>query len=346
MIPVLIELAGGNPLLGAAELAGALEAIGGRLLQGPAEGTRLARAELPDRRAIEQLGHRLALARRLIEPPPDDAGVELERLLSNIPAGTSASFRPLASRSGGPLPAMVERWIAAWKRQGGRIDLDAPDHRFLYVEGPRGTELLGEELVRIDGRALRARRMPRLPFQRPVSLSPPLARSLVNLAAVRDGERVVDPFVGTGALLVESALLGARVVGIDRDPTMIRGALRNLAYCGCEAETLLVDDAATAAGRFPAGTFDALVTDPPYGRASATDGEAPAVVLARTLAAWSDRLAQGGRIALAHPGGPDPIPPGWTCAVDVPDRVHRSLTRHFTVYRRRDAPTPGRPRAN
>jgi tRNA (guanine10-N2)-dimethyltransferase len=341
MIRVLVELAGANPSLGAAELAGALEAVGGHLVTGPVARTRLAGAELPDRRTAALLGHRLALARRVVEPLGEDAGAELQRLLAGAPAGASASFRPLSSRSGSPLPALVERWIAVWKREGGRIDLDAPDHRFVYFEGPSGTEVLGEELVRIDGRALRARRMPRLPFQRPVSLPPPLARSLVNLAAVRAGERVVDPFVGTGALLVESALLGARVTGIDRDPTMIQGAVRNLAHCGCDAEALLVDDAAGAAARFPVGTFDALVTDPPYGRASGTDGEAPASVLARTLAAWSDRLGPAGRIAIARPGGPDPVPPGWTGVTDVPDRVHRSLTRHFTVYRRRGAARAG-----
>jgi tRNA (guanine10-N2)-dimethyltransferase len=176
--------------------------------------------------------------------------------------------------------------------------------------------------------------MPRLPFQRPVSLAPRLARVAANLARVRPGDRVVDPFVGTGALLLEAALLGARVSGVDRDPQMVKGAIRNLAHFGLEAEELVVADAAEALDRLDRSPFDAVLTDPPYGRASASHGEAPADLVARVLPLYAARSSPDGRLVVVLPGGADPVGPPFVRVLSVPDRVHRSLTREFRVYER------------
>ena len=179
--------------------------------------------------------------------------------------------------------------------------------------------------------------MPALPFQRPVSLPPRFARAAANLARVRAGDRVVDPFVGTGALLAEAGLLGGRLFGIDLDPTMVRGALRNLAHLGRHAEELVVGDAGSIEFADPGVRFDALVTDPPYGRASSTGGEGAAAVLARVLPRWADRVRPGGRVVVIVPGPIAPPGPEWTSVVRASVRVHRSLTREFRVFERTGA---------
>jgi tRNA (guanine10-N2)-dimethyltransferase len=194
---------------------------------------------------------------------------------------------------------------------------------------------LGEEVAAVDRGAFQKRAMPTLPFRRPVSLSPRLARVAANLARFRPGARVVDPFLGTGALALESAMVGAKITGVDHDARMIQGASRNFAALGLSAEKLIVGDSAAVAGQFADGRFDALVTDAPYGRASSSGGESPADLSTRVLAAWAPKIRPGGTIVTVTPGGTETVPAEWERESSIPDRVHRSLTREFRVYRRR-----------
>lgn len=337
-----VELSLENRALARAELAGALEALGGRTVGEPLPGTdgALVPVELPAAGDTSRLAGRLAFGRRLLAPWKPLAVDELaDRLRSEGAAGRSASFRPFhGGRSPLPTPAL-HLLAAAFKFGGGRIDLVHPDRRFWAVPVGGSGFRLAEEVASIDRRSYEARRMPHLPYQRPVSLPPRRARAAVNLAAVRPGDRVVDPFVGTGALLLEAALLGARVSGVDRDADMVRGTLRNLTEFGVSAEALHVGDAGSPFAPPDGGLWDAVVTDPPYGRASGSGGEDPEGLIGRVLPAWAPFLAPGARVTVVLPGGPDPLRPPWQRTVEVPDRVHRSLTREFRVYRR---PPPSR----
>ena len=290
---------------------------------------------LPTPSAARSLAERLALARRVLRPYSETApGLILARLEQEGRSGGGAAFRLLGrGRSSPDLPALHEcarRYVAG----GGAIELDRPARRFwIVVPAGRGWRLT-EEVGRPEPGALRERRMPRLPFQRPVSLPPELGRVAANLARVRPGDQVVDPFVGTGALLMEAAVLGARVTGVDRDPTMVRGALANLATVEARVDRLNVADAGEA---FPPPTgegWDAVLTDPPYGRSSGSAGEEPVQLVGRVLPKWAPFVRPGGRIVVVLPGGPDPLPPPWRREVGVADRVHRSLTREFRVYTR------------
>jgi len=225
----------------------------------------------------------------------------------------------------------------AFKAGGGTIDLDRPSRRYWLVRGPEEREYLLEEVASVDRSAPALRRMPLLPFRRPVSLPPKLARAAANLARIVPGERVLDPFLGTGALLAEAGLLGGRLYGVDRDPAMVRGALQNLAYLGVSAEELAVGDARTVDFGDARRTFSAIVTDPPYGRSASTGGVETAELVSEVVQRWSERLAPEGRIVLIVPsGGPPPSVPG-VLRFRVPVRVHRSLTREFCLFERSPA---------
>ncbi len=338
-----VELSLENLPLARAELEGALEALGGRVAGPPVAGTEgaLVPVDLPDAPAASALAGRLAFGRRVLSPWTIRHLDELaERLRLEGSHGHSACFRPLrGGRSPLPAPELLAL-AAAYKAGGGRIDLVHPQRRFWAVAGEGPGWRLAEEVASVDRTAYEARRMPRLAYQRPVSLPPRKARAAANLAAISPGDRVVDPFVGTGALLLEAALLGARASGMDRDPDMVRGALRNLAGFGFSAEALTVGDAGDAFAPPDGGRWDAILTDPPYGRASGSGGEDPTGLIGRVLPAWLPFLAPGARISVVVPGGPDPVPDPWERVVCVPDRVHRSLTREFRVYRRRRASPP------
>ncbi len=333
-----VELSREAPELAQSEAAAAVAAEGGRWLGLPSPESRFAEVDLATPAAAERLAVRLALARRIVVPIgrfSADGGID--------PGGfgtpSRASFRPLGHPSSGAFDALVARAAKAYRELGGRVDLDDPVER-LWVGSISGPPAIYREVAAIDRSSYERRRMSRLPFQRPVALPPRLARVAANLARVGRGRRVLDPFVGTGALVAESALLGATVVGIDQSPTMIRGALRNLAYLGVSAERLVVADAASADPDAVPGDFDAIVTDPPYGRASTTLGEPPTALIARVLNAWRPRLRPDARVVLIVPDSAPPLGPSWRLELGVKVRAHRSLTREFRVYRALDPGSP------
>lgn len=330
MIAAVVELSGEARDLATGELAGAVVALGGSV--GTAVGPQLWSVSLPAPASAEALAGRLALARRVLLEilGGTDLGTTAR---AEGGAGARASFRRLGS-TGSSSDERVRELGREFAAGGGRIDLTRPDVRYWLGQLPDGRERLFRELATVDRKSFRDRAMPLLPFQRPVSLPPRLARAAVNVAAIRAGETVVDPFVGTGAMLAEAALLGARAFGVDADAAMIRGTLRNFEHFGLAPEALVGGDARSA--EFPSGPerFDAIVTDPPYGRSSAVVGGSPSEVVAAALARWAGRLRPGGRVMVVGPGGADPLGPPWRESWRAEVRVHRSLTRVFRLYRR------------
>jgi tRNA (guanine10-N2)-dimethyltransferase len=291
--------------------------------------------ELPDRAAAVALAQRLALAHRCAERWPETQAHSIEARLRQMgETGASAAFQWISGSPGSRPAETLRRLGTLYRSAGGRIVLGHPDHRLWLEPVSGGRFQLYEEIATIDRGAYSDRRTPRLPFQRPVTLEPRLARTLVNLAHVGAGDRVVDPFVGTGSLLAEAALIGADTVGIDASATMIRGALDNFAYLGRTPEILRQADAEEAAAEFPAASFDALVTDPPYGRASGTRGELPYLLWSRALRAWTEKVRPGGRLAVVVPAGAPPPEFNARLELAIPQRVHRSLTREFRVFLR------------
>ena len=70
------------------------------------------------------------------------------------------------------------------------------------------------------------------PFFHPGCMSPNLARCMANLARVNEGDVVLDPFCGTGGILIEAGLIGCKVIGCDIDWKMKKGTATNLEYAG------------------------------------------------------------------------------------------------------------------
>jgi tRNA (guanine10-N2)-dimethyltransferase len=334
---VTVWLSGENEVLAQAELLAVAQRLGGHPMAAPPTEVKTGRGvvELPDRSAALGLAGRLALAHRCAERWPETEPGALEARLRRLGVtGATAAFQWVSGSAGPRSPETLRSFGSIFRSGGGHIDLKHPDHRFWLETSTTGQVQLYEEVGRIDRTSFSERRTPRLPFQRPVTLEPRLARTLVNLAHVGPGDRVVDPFVGTGSLLLEAALLGAITVGVDANATMIRGALDNFAYLGRTPQLLRQADAAEAAAEFPSASFDALVTDPPYGRASGTRGERPDLLWSRALRSWTEKVRPGGRLAVIVPSGAPAPELDARLELAIPQRVHRSLTREFRVYLR------------
>ncbi|UCD04163.1 MAG: RsmD family RNA methyltransferase [Candidatus Woesearchaeota archaeon] len=106
------------------------------------------------------------------------------------------------------------------------------------------------------------------PAFHPTILRPWLARLLVNLA--RTKKELLDPFCGTGSVLIEAALIGAKVTGSDLDTRMLKRAKKNLDFYKLKAELDKID-ATKLSQHFKKAK--SIATDPPYRRSSFSSKE-------------------------------------------------------------------------
>jgi tRNA (guanine10-N2)-dimethyltransferase len=225
-------------------------------------------------------------------------------------------------RVSGP-SAVQERLGGLLHGFGLKVDLKSPQAEVAVYE--RGGGYLAAAALPV-ARGYEGRRAQYRPFFRPTSMHPKLARALVNLARTGSGDTVLDPFCGTGGILIEAGLMGMGAVGWDVDPNMVEGCVQNLGEYGLSGE-ISVADALMGEGR-----FDAIATDPPYGRASRASEEASG--LYRKFAARARGLLDGGAymcLMLPHDRRLDAEGFGVCGVFDV--RMHRSLTRRIWVLK-------------
>lgn len=108
------------------------------------------------------------------------------------------------------------------------------------------------------------------PFNRRVALKPPVAYAMLRLGADAAGPaRILDPFCGTGTILLEAGAIfaGATLHGSDISAACVAGARENLAAAGLAQRALIRQgDGRHLPDHWPEGAHDLLVTNPPYGR--------------------------------------------------------------------------------
>jgi tRNA (guanine10-N2)-dimethyltransferase len=183
----------------------------------------------------------------------------------------------------------------------------------------------------IDRSLFESRKSENRPFTHPISLHPKLARALVNLTGVLDNQTILDPFCGTGGILLEAGLMGMGVIGSDIDERMISGSQQNLRHFGVEGAELRLCDVSEIPTDFK--QVDAIVTDPPYGRSASTNKES-VESYERSFDSFSNILKPGGKVAIVLPSE-EHVNIGlknFSLCEKHPVRVHRSLTRYFCVF--------------
>lgn len=129
----------------------------------------------------------------------------------------------------------------------------------------------------------------------PAASTGSVAAALVWAADAHGGDRVWDPFCGSGVELVERARRGAvrSLLGTDIDPEALAAARTNLAAAGVTAD-LAIADARTHAP----GPVDLIVTNPPLGSRVHVDAGA---LLVEALPNLVKALAPRGRIVWITP---------------------------------------------
>ena len=215
-------------------------------------------------------------------------------------------------------------------KTGAKVDLRSPKKPF---RGILAGSLFHLGLIihqRPKGSIHRRRPRKRAVFH-PSTMPPKIARCLVNLSEVRDGETFLDPFCGVGGIAIEASLLGCDVVGVDALSRMVRSARRNLSHFGLKSYGLLRGDARN----IPLRRVDAIATDPPYGTGASTLKSTTRDILASFLPEAKMILSPGGKVVFASPLGTGAVGLAESQGFKVYDRhelyVHRSLTREILV---------------
>lgn len=139
-------------------------------------------------------------------------------------------------------------------------------------------------------------------------LPPKIARMIINLAVGTDepeGKTLLDPFCGSGTILLEAGQLKLRLVGNDLDPIQLSGARRNLDYFDLNGN--LSNHDATKLSGYINQNIDYIVTEPLMGRPGTRADRLPD--LARGLGKlylgclkdWNRFLKSGAKICMIFP---------------------------------------------
>src|SRR5207245_6361436 len=171
---------------------------------------------------VERAAHRLGLAHVVCEELAS-GDLDAIRAFASAQELGGRTFRVRAHGLDADLdPRAVEAPLGAALGKTGRVDLDAPqlDYRVLLGE----EFVFGRVLHRVNRSPLAATDVANRPFSLPISLHPKFARALVNLARVPMAGTVLDPFCGTGGVVLEAMQLGLRGIGLDHERGMVVGA--------------------------------------------------------------------------------------------------------------------------
>jgi len=249
----------------------------------------------------------------------------------------SESFAVRAVRIGGVAKSIarvnLEREIGALIKQLEprlQVNLTEPDITFLCVLY-ESNFLFGLSGFKKPSGLMAPRRPRKRPVFHPSTMPPKIARCMVNLARSKPGSTFLDPFCGIGGILIEGAMIGCNVVGLDANQRMLRGARKNLGYFNLEPLGYVNADARAP----PIEGVDAIATDPPYGRGSSTMGVKMSHLIREFLGQVGSVLRRDGHLCIAAPAEVDvrryALDGGLIVREEHLARVHRSLTRRFAV---------------
>ncbi len=270
------------------------------------------------------IAKRVAFSRRVGELVPDG---EFESVGKRL-RGSRFRVKTFSTRDG---RRDTEKIISSVAEQiDGKVDIENPDYEISVICGERRNyyALTTPGVMRQDW----IRRRPRgRAYFHPAAMFPKISRCIVNLTRVHPGGILLDPFVGTGSILLEADIVGARALGIDVSRKMARGAKRNQEKFGQRWLGIVLADSRI----MPLKRVDAVATDVPYGRASSTEGSATGAILENLVVQSSQLLQKDGRLVVMHPLSV-PVPQNGDFQAEGEHLIytHRKLTRAITVLRR------------
>lgn len=320
---LIFELSGENPTLPFAELDCIGSVLDHRL--------QVAVAECPDPAETQRLAMTQGVIEYLGECEPNIPA--LRALLRDLSLATE---RPFAGRTKKVHGGCHERNPQSQKEFEnligtmieGPVSLQNPEIEYRAILSEDRC-YFGRVKFTINRSAFDARNPGKREFFHPGVMMPRMARTLVNLACARRGEILLDPFCGTGGLLIEADLLGLQAVGSDFDPFMIRGSMKN-----SPGSSFLQADATSLP--FRDNSVDTVVTDFPYGQSVCIRKTDTMDRLYGDALEEIRRLLRPGRraVVVTHRDISEIASRYLTVIQKHDQRVHKSLTRRILVLKK------------
>lgn len=220
------------------------------------------------------------------------------------------------------------------ERTQAKVELTFPE--LLFQCFYTGNKFIASLLLKEIKHKFAEREPNKRPRFHPSTMKPKLARAIVNLTGVKEGERFLDPFCGVGGLLIEAGLIGAEVYGVDKDFKMVEACRENLSFYKIRAEIEHGD--AREIGMKYSNFFHAVACDPPYGRSSSTLGERAEKLYRESLKSIYEALIEKRHACVLAPKSMSieeyAEEAGFKIAETFDWRVHKSLVRRIYLLQK------------
>jgi len=220
-----------------------------------------------------------------------------------------------------------------------KVNLKNPNS-FIRVVATKNEVFVAYEKFKLNKKHFQSIKPHKRPFFFPGSMSPKLARCMVNLSHIKEGQVLLDPFCGTGGILIEGGMIGAKLIGSDINWNMKNGTLINLDYCA-KLDYCDMDEKDYEAHHIDVRELklyekvDAVVTDPPYGISTSTGGVKDGKIFHQFLESIDYNMKENAYLCIAHPHYLDIDPVLDDLDFELLERheikMHKSLTRIISV---------------
>ncbi len=207
-----------------------------------------------------------------------------------------------------------------------KINLTKPDVKILYYADKMSVVSIWNKEKETYYSQCLEHHIKHRPFFSPISIHPRIARSMVNLSNCSLKNKIIDPFCGTGGILIEIGNMKIEGVGIDVLDKMVEYTIGNLKHYDLSAEIIQGD-----IQKIEDYDIDAIVTDPPYGISTTTRGEGVKELMIRSLSLFSKKLKSGQRLVMAV-SKPELVQSNhFRILYQFEWYIHKSLTRNILV---------------
>lgn len=160
------------------------------------------------------------------------------------------------------LRAVEKKFDNQIKTQSGAT-VAGPSSGLIHEEFFVFNNLFGRIVQKCNYKALEMRDMEKPVRREDLSISPRLAKIMINLSEVKEGEVLLDAFCGIGVIMIEALNMDIKATGIDKDSEAWEGARRNLEWFKFARENykLIIGDST----KLKISPVNVMVSEPDFG---------------------------------------------------------------------------------